>query len=255
MRTKLAFIGLALVSGLLVLSFVVKQRQFTLPADSSLTTQLPCKFPCWHGLTPGASTADDVRRLTATDSFVPTNQYQKDFDPARWTNTLYWWFGSPQNANRLVIEDGILYHIQISPNIDFSIQDILNIYGRPAGVLTTFENRISEGKIYIQLSLYYPVRGLIVDFSFLGGYPADTKYDLPLNTLGSGFRVYRPSDSLRDFVSQTTGFQTADLDKVMNNLMTSNWPGSTSVIIPPKHINEPILILTATPFSSTTSPR
>lgn len=249
LKTRVYALAGIITIGALLLYLVVWRTHSALPADTSLLTQQPCAIPCWHGLTPGKSTARDVYNAAENDSFIPADQYQKDVDPSKPRNTLYWWFTTPQDANRIVIDNSIVSSIQIVPNIPFSIEDVLKIYGIPTGVFISFENALSEGNIYVQFSLYYPPKGLIVDFSFLGGKPNASLYELSLTTLGKGFRIFPPANSLQDFVSQTTGFKGADLEKVMSTLVVTNWPGSNSVIVPPITNNTPILLLTATPSS------
>lgn len=110
-----------------------------LPTDTALLTQQPCRVPCWHSLVPGKSTTSDVSKVVVHDSFIPTHQYEKDVDATKPDNILYWWFTTPLDGNRLIIRNNILYSVQIVPNVGFSIQDILNIYGIPAGVFTTID--------------------------------------------------------------------------------------------------------------------
>src|SRR5262245_47152269 len=114
---------LLIIVGFSIVLYVVLILSKVSPTDSSLLSQQPCKAPCWHGLTHGKSVAADVLKVAENDNFIPKGQYQKDVDPSKSRNILYWWFNSPQNANRIVIENGLLSSIEIVPNIPFSIQD------------------------------------------------------------------------------------------------------------------------------------
>src|SRR5512139_744712 len=105
------FSGLFIAMLMLGLSVTVAYSETTpeptpvLSHDDSLLTQQPCAFPCWHGITPGESTLDDVHKQLQNLAFYTDAEFHDetiDYIPnflkigtvGHWYNlhtTIYWY--------------------------------------------------------------------------------------------------------------------------------------------------------------------
>jgi len=170
------------------------------PSDNSILTQRPCKIPCWHNLFPKKTTLDTARASLATDDFVQAlSEYKSTFQQGR--VDLFW-----GNGNRLIFINDILTLMIIRPNINFSLQDILDRYGMPLGTQIKYlpSSRI-DGQT-ITMSLYYPHDGLMVDFEvFNGDSRTKEKFDLNTSLKGISFSVTENTTSLEEFIPKTVG--------------------------------------------------
>jgi hypothetical protein len=128
--------------------------------DAGLFTGIPCKPPCWHNLTPGVSTTDDVesflKKLDQKDWPSKNNINHK-------TGCNSWriskeTFGVINALFDLDIEKGTLIFISSSPPERIHLNKIVDQLGPPEyfkAVLAVGP----DGQLYI-LEVYYPKQGL-----------------------------------------------------------------------------------------------
>ncbi len=144
----------------------------TLGMDSGLFTGKPCKAPCWNGLTPGVSTANDVDRVV------------QDLSMKKWParDTMVWETGcklvqitdradDPVNAliNMHVDHEKLTYIQSVHDNMP-SLQQIVDHLGPPEDFQALHVIGI-DGEEYM-LTVYYPKKGVVfkasVDLKDLG---------------------------------------------------------------------------------------
>jgi hypothetical protein len=221
--------------------------------DDSILTQEPCALPCWYGLTPGITTLDEVNQTIETISFV-TSAVEREVRMNGPETFFLWRYGTAYRIpwNGISIRDNILHSIKIYPNISFTLQDIISIYGEPAG----FSVRYVGPYVYpaeLTITLYYPQVGLVVEFLVYQGRPSPS-YPLLGESLGQYFWLYEPANTLEEFFARVADYTLEDATIVVPNYLITDWPGIGSAILQPvinyrQCLDFPPLptILTATP--------
>lgn len=221
-----------------------------LPKDQSILTQTPCKFPCWHNITPGQSTIIDAEQIIKTDPFITSSSHL--FEAADGTGRIgiRWSYNGFIKDNRILYEDGIVYSISINPNFLFSLGDVISKYGEPTAVNASLGYSMEGGVVDAVLALYYPQIGLQVEFPIKGGDVLTTKqFNIEPSLQGSSLTLVAPKNSFSDFIAEIYPLQNDELDLVLTN-MTLGWPGFNSLIVinpKSKAFYDATFIVTATP--------
>ena len=224
------------------------------PSDSSVLTQSSCEAPCWYGLTPGQTTLEDARAAIPNIAFISSadtvveGQTDKGY-------SIGWQYAEAANgpAGNLLFKDDVLHsiHVSPSPNLQFSLADILDRYGEPAGFTITYS--ISEILVAsLEMSLYYPKLGIIVNFSLYNANPPQTSYPILPEALGESFELYAGAESLEALVADQYG---SDIENAQAQIQTRfflGWPGLYSTIENPKEFT--IGTALSTPVISTAIP-
>lgn len=221
-----------------------------IPKDESILTQTPCNFPCWHGITPGQSTIADVQQLIKTDPFIASSPHLSQAADGTGRIGIQWSYNGFNINNRILYENGVVYSISISPNIPFSLQDIISKYGEPAAVNASLADSMEGGVVDAVLALYYPQIGLQVGFPIKGGSVITTnQFSIEPSIQGASFTLVTPKSSLRDFIAEIYPLQDDELNQVLAN-MTLGWPGFNSLLVVNMNRNtfyDATFIVTATP--------
>ena len=111
------------------------------PLDMSLLTGEPCEPPCWHGLTPGVSTEDEVNDFLRSSELVDQSsifrgEVTRDRGEVVGT-TMQWWSTANMSSlprqlgNNSVIMQGLLQYLTIWLDSEVTLQDLLERYGDP----------------------------------------------------------------------------------------------------------------------------
>ena len=141
----------------------------TVPVDMTLLTGEPCEPPCWHGLTPGMSTEEDVNEFLATSELVDQSTlFRGDLTSGLGEVVgvaVQWWSradmasGPSPLGNHLSIRDGVLHNMIIGLDVEVTLQDLLERYG-PPDKFSAWAEGVEVP--YVNVSLYYPRHGLMV---------------------------------------------------------------------------------------------
>lgn len=161
------------------------------PLDTSLLTGDPCEPPCWQGLTPGVSTAQQV------EDFLSASQYVKpdSLDRERWgtTRTISWestaWWTANAAPNALTLHGDTLMVIWIQLDYELTLEDLLDRYGPPQRYWARWRGWGGADAI---VNLYYPTLGLVPRLVL---EPSDDHHKLEPHSLVMGV-WYCPSTSL-----------------------------------------------------------
>lgn len=131
--------------------------------NSGLLSGKPCAAPCWNNLTPGKSTASDVKSFTV--------RVADDWPVRSWTEsppcTSVGISNGPGLAGEagavLVTGDGILTFIQSDLRNPVTLQDLVQHFGPPE----YYEALYSEGDTGpgYRVEVYYPSKGLAFDIA------------------------------------------------------------------------------------------
>lgn len=149
-------LGLVLLLGLVVLYLLYDYGVFA-EADRSILTDEPCAAPCWQGIIPSHTTEEEAIRILQNNPFVSRHGVHcHHTDPrstiCRWT-AKHWRGG----VNRLYTWDGVVYLMYLTPEINFTLGQVVGKYGPPEKVYTDIGG--IEELVYC-FHLYYPSRGL-----------------------------------------------------------------------------------------------
>lgn len=193
-------------------------------ADNSLFHEGLCQVPCWRGLIPGHSNLSEVQFLMREEDFINSaTEVRTNENELAGEIIFRWWHQSPQNQSRLIVEGNILKRIEIVPNVEFSLQEILTLHGEPDGYSIRADNYYSRGTFIVKLFLIYSKRGLIVQFqremkavdnSIIGHFD--------INWTGNGFVLAIPNPSVAEFV---LGLDSLAQQAVQSKDVFLGWPG------------------------------
>lgn len=203
----------------------------TVAKDDSILTQTPCKFPCWHSLTPGQSTISDVQAVIGKDVFITSAEQVRQGVDGIGRTVFQWWYDTPQRQNRILIENNLIDSIEISPNLPFTLEEVVSKYGEPDAINARLERSNEGGEIDASLFLFYPQLGLEIEFRIPGGNTLTTdRFDIESTTPGLRFRLFRPQDSLNGFIAEAYQVEGEELNNFIESA-TLTWPGFDGVIV------------------------
>lgn len=132
-----AYLFVYLMVGILATACMGEINPTPTPAvqDKSLITQQPCSPPCWQGLIPGKSSYDEVRALLKDNPLVQGNFANKNAAEVERVGFLWWWAGESQDIRRNNSLDfdksHVLQRIEMRPNTDLTIEEVVKTYGVP----------------------------------------------------------------------------------------------------------------------------
>ena len=139
------------------------------PLDTSLLTGEPCEPPCWQGLTPGVSTEDQVNEFLRTSPFVQrTTIYRGSVTRGAeivgvsidWLSTAN--VQGARAINSFHVEDGVLQDIIVYLDSGATLEELLEVYGPPDGILA---GRTRVESTRVDVVLLYPEHGFIAFLS------------------------------------------------------------------------------------------
>jgi hypothetical protein len=172
--------------------------------DQSIFTQTACQFPCWQGLVIGESELDETLDAIRNIEFVDQSTLNQENLDHR--TIIWWWQTAPQQASRLIFQDGVLRSAEIIPLIEFRLQDVLEIFGEPSAVSSRFE-RNQYGERLANVYLFYPQIGAIFRFQTS---EANHQHLIDATVEGIDFYLYRPKEDISAFIDDfmvETGFR------------------------------------------------
>ena len=163
--------------------------------DRTLLTGDPCEPPCWQGLTPGVSTAQQVEHFLGASQYVKPDSVHReawgwrDLTTISWESTA-WWIGKAE-PNALIVQGDTLMVISIQLDYELTLEDLLDRYGPPQRYWARWRG---WGGADVIVNLYYPTTGLVTKL-VVESSPSDGHHRLEPDSLVT--RVwYCPSTSL-----------------------------------------------------------
>ncbi|MBI1276751.1 MAG: hypothetical protein GC179_01350 [Anaerolineaceae bacterium] len=205
----------------LVQSFRVDEREdFGIPNT--------CNLPCWNKIIPGKTTLEEVHQYLDTIDFYKLSKEKREFSHQLKDGKLTdisWWYESTNRNNAIRLSDDVVSWLYLFPPAKFDLGDILDQYGDPDGIQISYGNFGAHIYISVLLSLYYPRKGLIVDFLL---YESNTssfveKVPIEAEAQGIGFRLLPAVDNFADFAQSWPNSQLY--------LILEGWPGLNSTIV------------------------
>ncbi len=185
------------------------------PVDTSLLTGEPCEPPCWHGLTAGVSTDDEVDEFLGTSELVDRSTLFRGHVTSGRGDvvgvTLQWWSTADmanvprQFGNSIVIKDGLAQYMTIWLDVEVTLQGLLERYGPPES-FTAWREGVEVS--YVKVTLYYPRHGFTATLTI-------PPYDVQLTPESEVVRVwYFRAAALEEFLALTrdSGYPTVSED-------------------------------------------
>lgn len=142
-----------------------------IPADSWQTRWLrsiPCKAPCWEGITPGITTMEEAAKLLKQNPLINPNSikitvdnYDKSVEDLAWkwiTNvpggTLY----SIHNSSQSVVKEIDPYY----DPMELTLNNIIQLLGQPNYILADRE-KAAEGPPVYGVSILFTQQGFLIN--------------------------------------------------------------------------------------------
>lgn len=234
--------------------------------DESIVTMNPCQFPCWYGVIPGKTTLVEARKILSTLKFFTSVQLSEENTYPSWQGrgetTIIRWvdFDSTQlYPNSISFYGGVVDYISISPHIDFTLGDILKLYGNPQGIKLNYDVGLEQPYVDVTMDAYYPKFGLTVTFQLYskqGDFYADS-VEIQADAKGQQFSLHVPQSDLETFVTSIYSNYSSDQAKdFYSKYIYPTWPGLGALLISDKDyypLATPV-VLTAVP-TVTISPK
>ncbi len=176
-----------------------------------------CVVPCWYGMTPGKSTAEEVEAILQSLPFVSPSSIE--VHSAQGLADISWRFTNEASGYGVVTFDrsGLLQETRIR-TIGLSLGDALDALSAPESLWAKYET----GQDYV-LTLFYPAKGVVLDTL------DKPKIDAHQNTdrLTRDLRVYEVEffspTGLTTFLQDIEHRPQENIDYILNRLQP--WPG------------------------------
>lgn len=116
--------------------------------DDSLLTNQPCQPPCWYGIVPGQTSHEEAADIVARLDFINTasisdqDDCNRGFACIKWTTALS---DYPYYVGTILTRDELVVSISIGLEYEFTVSDLIDIYGPPDKVLI---NATPQGRCY-----------------------------------------------------------------------------------------------------------
>ncbi len=219
-------VGLVLCIGFIFVLIAFPYVRRLLPpttSDESILTQRPCRVPCWQGLTPGVSTRDSVKKLIDTNEFIPIWDIEESQGYLRWYWTSY------HNGIFRFDDTDTLVSMEIYPNFQFPIREVINIYGEPEAIHAQWGNTNTiDVPARIRIHLYFPKDGMIIDAQFESS-SADS-FAIPTDLRGYGYKILDNEHGLEGLVRSRHHLDDDELSQFITDELILGWPGFGAIL-------------------------
>jgi hypothetical protein len=134
--------------------------------DRSLFTGSPCAPPCWQGIIPGETTAEEALQILQSSPYVKRKGIEKTGSYALGAIGAYWKAGSGGVSVRL--RDGLAYQIALGIPYRLTLGEVIEEFGMAEALMVNSAG-VPENRWWM-IHVYYPARGMefIVDEQFEG---------------------------------------------------------------------------------------
>lgn len=193
---------------------------------------IPCRPPCFEGITPGITMATDAVKILQQDSLVSSARISP---PSGGTyNYVVWnWLDT---SIGLAGTGGNLFYDSNSPNqiiyliwpffsTKFKLGDIIQAYGEPSHVVAGFEINPEKASLYYYVYIVYLDQGVII---------ANPEYSYDIPIMNNNLII----DDIKFFVPNITGLEKVKPSRLNKNLLVP-WQGFKDYRFYCRHANGP----------------
>lgn len=175
------------------------------------------------------------------------------------TNLIRWGDPTDLYPSSISFSNGVVDYISISPHIDFTLGDILKLYGEPQGIKLNYDIGLEQPFVDVTLNAYYPKFGLTVSFQLYskqGDYYVDFLVEINATAKGQRFSLNTPQSDLQTFIASIyPNYSSDQANDFYSKHIYPEWPGLGALLISDK-ASYPIatpVVLTAVPTASITT--
>lgn len=169
-------------------------------------TGVPCKAPCWEGISPGKTKVEEAKKILLKLPFVTKISEGN-------TSTVWKWSGFEQSLARISYAssgtDAVVTGIDLPFPKTFRLKDIIQVYGNPSHAWTTMDIG-DNGNIF-----NYGTYILFKDYGLILSNGVKSVPTLDSNTLFYGVSLVIPGNP-EEIAKQTTIFYPS---------VTATWQG------------------------------
>lgn len=135
---------------------------------------VPCRAPCWEGITPGKTTFTELVPLLQNNPEIEKINYYEPGD--RLYNEITWDSLTQKNSFGRVVYDlssTIVIKVDLAFPYTFTLGEVIAVYGEPSHVLAMAGRNVERPKeIDYRLTLFWQSQGLALSWSV--PYPGHT---------------------------------------------------------------------------------
>jgi hypothetical protein len=160
----------------------------------------PCRAPCWEGVTPGVTRANDAMASWATNTLMTdVRLFPSDIIPG-WGSVVWNWAGGPQGGAAAFdnsTPSQIISEISVSYPWTYDLDEIITAYGEPTHVVAVAScnpHQPGSGSAY-NVRIYFLRQGFVVYES--GPFTSDSgDHDLGSGMSRQSITFFKPVKDL-----------------------------------------------------------
>ncbi len=130
-------------------------------------TGIPCRAPCWEGVTPGRTTVTDTIQLLQHNTPIGNLNYSRSDRDA--DNEIFWeGWRNDHGTGRIVYDrsTSIVSRISLSLPHDFTLGEVAAAYGQPSHVIALAARNLEKlNEIDYTLEMYWQSQGIVLDWA------------------------------------------------------------------------------------------
>jgi hypothetical protein len=168
LRHRNLLLMIAIIVGIAALLFaIVLGQRFSSMWERSWLMDVPCRAPCWEGITPSKTTVTETLQLLAHNLQVGTLSYfQSDKDTydevfwSRWKNNA--------GGGRIVYDriTSMVSRVSLSFPHDFTLEEVIQAYGEPSHVLALAARNLEKlNETDYRLEIFWQSHGIMLEWA------------------------------------------------------------------------------------------
>lgn len=126
--------------------------------DKSIVNDTPCALPCWQGITPGITYADEAMDILFNSPYIKSGSIVQS-GTTELGGCVWSWRGPNRRwPPGLSWKNGVVVNIELGLTIDLSMQEVIDKFGYPE-FIDSGGGGTPEHWYWI-VNLYYPTQGI-----------------------------------------------------------------------------------------------
>jgi hypothetical protein len=164
-QSALLFGGIGLL-GLIILGAVFTRYQPSPVWERTWLTGIPCRPPCWEGITPGQTNASEAEQLLRQLPEVDVLKQGQSVTPPPPYETIYWSWKNNYGSGSVLssLDTSAVFDIRLAFPHDFTLGEVIEAYGQPSHVLAMASRNLEklDETDYI-LEIYWQSKGIRIE--------------------------------------------------------------------------------------------
>ena len=163
--------------------------------DRSLFTGSPCAPPCWQGIVPGETTAEEAMQIVQSSPYVKRKSIERTGSYTLGAIWAYWKINS--GGVSIGLRDGLVHEISLNTPYRLTLEEVVEEFGVPEA-LVLYQAGLPE-HLQWGITIYYPATGM--EFSMGTAGPFRDPSIKPSMQVG-GVRFVTPQSSLEGLLAE-----------------------------------------------------